>query len=289
MRIIINADDFGFTKSINNAVINCVKFGTISSTTVMVNMPYCEDVKELLQFNHVGIGLHFNLTQGKCVCDPKEVSTLVKEDGCFYNVAELKSRINKGLISKEHIEKELKGQIVKLRNLIGDRITHIDSHQDINKFTVIVDTIIEQAQSLNIKAIRWYHKAYLINRTGSYSLIKPTILNFKHLGIKRILIELYFKIVNIKINNKLNTTKGMLYAVNHNTVTLLKIFGEGKIKVDESDDCFEIMVHPAENITELSDTSMLESRIDEYQIMMTDAFKSNINKFGLVNFQSIYK
>ncbi len=289
MRIIINADDFGFTKSINSAIINCVKFGTISSTTVMVNMPYCEDIKELLQFNHVGIGLHFNLTQGKCICDPMEVSTLVNAEGYFHNVKELKSRISKGLISKEHIQKELNAQINKLRNLIGDRITHIDSHQDINKFGLIVDTIIEQARSLNIKAIRWYKKAYLINKTGSFSLIMPTILNFKHLGIKRILVEFYFKLVSVKINSKLSTPQGMLYASNHNTVTLLKIFHDGKIRVNERDDCFEIMVHPAENITELFDTSMLESRIDEYRIMMTDDFKSNIKKFDLVNFQSIYK
>ena len=289
MRLIINADDFGFTKSINKAIINCVKFGTISSTTVMVNMPYCDDVIELLKFNYVGIGLHFNLTQGKCICDPMQVSTLVKEDGYFYNVTELKSRISKGLISKEHIQKELKAQIMKLRNLIGARLTHIDSHQDINKFRLIVDTIIEQAQSLNIRAIRWYQKAYLINKKGSYRLMKPTLLNFKYLGIKRIFIEFYLKIVNVKINSKLRTPHGMLYTVNHNTVALLKIFRDGKIRVNESDICFEIMVHPAENTSELFETTMLESRIDEYLIMMTEAFKSNINKFGLVNFQSIHK
>lgn len=48
MKLIINADDFGMTKSVNKAVAELAQLGTLTSTTVMVNMPYWRQIIPVL-------------------------------------------------------------------------------------------------------------------------------------------------------------------------------------------------------------------------------------------------
>lgn len=43
MKLIINADDFGLSKGINKGIIEAYQAGLISSTTIMINMPYAEE------------------------------------------------------------------------------------------------------------------------------------------------------------------------------------------------------------------------------------------------------
>ena len=42
MRLIINADDFGLSKSITDGIIDGILDGYITSTTIMANMDYAE-------------------------------------------------------------------------------------------------------------------------------------------------------------------------------------------------------------------------------------------------------
>ena len=81
MRLIINADDFGLSKSITDGIIEGIKGGYITSTSIMANMEYAEyAVKEAIKNNINCIGLHINLTIGKPVL---KNSNLTDEDGIF--------------------------------------------------------------------------------------------------------------------------------------------------------------------------------------------------------------
>ncbi len=51
MKLIINADDFGMTKSINYGIIDAFKDGTISSTSMMMNMPGVDHAISLMKEN----------------------------------------------------------------------------------------------------------------------------------------------------------------------------------------------------------------------------------------------
>ena len=80
-RVIINADDFGITKGVNEAIFELVDAGIVTSTSVMSNMP---DYVDVVKFKtKIGISVHFNLTIGRSINDPKKVPTLVDEQGCF--------------------------------------------------------------------------------------------------------------------------------------------------------------------------------------------------------------
>ena len=40
--MVINADDFGYSESVNKAISDCFEKGLINRTTIMVNMPQAE-------------------------------------------------------------------------------------------------------------------------------------------------------------------------------------------------------------------------------------------------------
>ena len=57
--LIINADDFGKNRDVNQAVVECFERGLCSSTTIMPNMPGFEEACRLVHekglVSHVGI------------------------------------------------------------------------------------------------------------------------------------------------------------------------------------------------------------------------------------------
>ena len=66
--LIINADDFGYSKIFNDAILALVKNGLISSTTVMVNWITDEqtsqinELVELTKSHNVSVGLHLEFS-----------------------------------------------------------------------------------------------------------------------------------------------------------------------------------------------------------------------------------
>src|SRR5690606_38227671 len=123
--------------------------GTVTSTTVMVNMPYAEEAVDLLKIPNVSVGLHFNLTQGKPVSNPSQVSSLVNDSGYFYSQKDLGNRTKQNLIKKEEVLIELKNQYAKLYNIVGDNITHFDSHQGLNKIPVVFKVLLHFGREAN--------------------------------------------------------------------------------------------------------------------------------------------
>ena len=64
-KIIINADDFGITRAVSDAIINVYQNRSLTSTSLMVNMPAAEYAAALAKERpELGVGLHFNITEG---------------------------------------------------------------------------------------------------------------------------------------------------------------------------------------------------------------------------------
>ena len=83
--MIINADDFGYSESVNEAICQCFNRGLINRTTIMVNMPEAENAAEIAKNNGFfhRVGLHINLTEGRAMTEECRNSSLCDEKGCF--------------------------------------------------------------------------------------------------------------------------------------------------------------------------------------------------------------
>ena len=130
-RLIINADDFGLSKEVNDAIEYCFSKGLIQCTSLMVNMPFADEAVAISKehgFSEV-IGLHLNLVEGFPLTEDIKKTRFCDESG-KYNGSIMKGK-NRLIIRKKElkaIEKEVCAQLYKFLayNL---KCHHIDSHR----------------------------------------------------------------------------------------------------------------------------------------------------------------
>src|ERR1041384_8770935 len=83
-RLIVNADDFGRSRSINQAVLRAHREGVLTSASLMVNEPDCAEAVALAKENpKLGVGLPLTLLCGRSALPPEKIPRLVDARGEF--------------------------------------------------------------------------------------------------------------------------------------------------------------------------------------------------------------
>jgi hopanoid biosynthesis associated protein HpnK len=155
IRLIINADDFGLTERINDAIVEGHRKGIVTSTTLMANGPAFDNAAERAKTERkLGIGIHLNLSEGTPLTDPSQLSCLINETGVFYlsPVQMLRKLMLPGM-SLGKVEMELRAQIEKVLNA-GIEVTHLDGHKHFHFLPQFLHIAIRLAQEYKIPAIR---------------------------------------------------------------------------------------------------------------------------------------
>jgi len=175
--LIVNADDFGMTAGINRAVIQAHARGIVSSATVMANMPAFDEAAQLAKAQpSLGVGLHFNITQGAPVAEASRLSSLLNERGEFFgtSAALLRQMLTGGLRASE-IEIELRAQIEKALDA-GLRLMHVDSHKHSHALPLVCEVIANVIGGYGIRAIRLPREEWRFpSRNSSVKLLKQSI------------------------------------------------------------------------------------------------------------------
>nr|WP_263327683.1 chitin disaccharide deacetylase [Neobacillus sp. Marseille-Q6967] len=123
IKLIVNADDFGYSRAINFGVIDAHKYGILNSATLMTNMPGAEHAFELAKDNpNLQVGIHLVLTCGRPLLS--DVPSLVDEKG---NFRRLNDFLENRDFNVEEVEREWNAQIEKFL-ASGVKLTHFDSH-----------------------------------------------------------------------------------------------------------------------------------------------------------------
>ncbi len=136
-RLIVNADDFGFSDDTVNATIECFQRGVLSSATMMPNMPAFEPAAAFARAHpQFSYGLHFCVTDERPVSDPAAIPTLVAPDGCFWKTAEFFQRALTGRIAGADIRREALAQLTRMREQ-GIAVHHIDAHGHVHKAALV--------------------------------------------------------------------------------------------------------------------------------------------------------
>jgi hopanoid biosynthesis associated protein HpnK len=154
-RLIVNADDFGLTQKVNQAIVDGHRQGIITNTSLMANGQAFDSAVEMaLASPSLGVGVHLNLTEGPSVAPAQAVSTLVDSRGRFYGGAgTLAKRVMTGSISLSEIETEFRAQIEKAANA-GIEISHLDGHKHIHFLPSIFQIVTRLARDCRIKCVR---------------------------------------------------------------------------------------------------------------------------------------
>lgn len=130
VKVIHNADDFGYCNAVNYGIVDSYLQGVLTSTTIMAGMPgFAHAVALAKQNPGLGIGVHLTLTCGKPVLENHK--TLIDESGNFKNLDFYKKETS--IIDEKEIYAEWKAQIEKVLDS-GLRPTHLDSHHHTHSF-----------------------------------------------------------------------------------------------------------------------------------------------------------
>ena len=159
-RLIVNADDFGLARSVSTGIIDVFQAGQLSSTTLMVNMPGTEEAVDLAERHPgLGVGLHFNLTEGRPLTDAR---SLVDTDGEFLLRGELIRRSVRGRVEADEITRELTAQLDRFVSF-GLTPTHLDSHQHVHMvptvFRAMASVLSERIPALRVVVPAGHHTA----------------------------------------------------------------------------------------------------------------------------------
>ncbi len=112
--LIVNADDFGYSYSINKGIVEAHTNGIVTSTSVMVDAVAADEAKDLTKFPDLSIGLHF----------------------------ELKEIVN--------VAAELERQIEKFVAIVGRQPDHLDTHKRHTTDEGIKNALEDYAKSHNM-------------------------------------------------------------------------------------------------------------------------------------------
>ncbi len=147
-KLIINADDFGLTHGVTEGIIHGAYNGCITSTSVMVNqLMHFRINPTLADPGKPGVGVHLNITTGKPVLPPEDLSTLVDSNGDFKGEEFIFDNMDS--LNLIQIEKEWRAQIIGFLIKFG-RPDHLNSHHHVHLHPRLFTVLVQIAGEMRI-------------------------------------------------------------------------------------------------------------------------------------------
>lgn len=160
-RLIVNADDFGISETVNEAVIRAFTAGVLTSCSLMVTGEAFEHAVTLAHAHPgLAVGLHLVTVMGRAVLPPAEIPTLVDAAGNFAAnslVAGLKYYFSPR--ARLELRRELQAQFETFA-ATGLRLSHIDGHLHMHVHPVVFQTAVELGRRYGVRRMRVPQEEY---------------------------------------------------------------------------------------------------------------------------------
>ncbi len=145
-RLIVNADDFGRTAEINEAVVRAHREGVLTSASLMVNEPAAAAAVEMARRHPgLGVGLHLVLVQGQAALPPKVGAGLVEPTGQFPDdpvLTGMRLFFRRGL--RESLRREISAQFDAFA-ATGLPLDHVNGHLNLHLHPTVLPEAVAQA------------------------------------------------------------------------------------------------------------------------------------------------
>jgi chitin disaccharide deacetylase len=130
--LIVTADDFGISRGINSGIVEAHLRGVVTSTSLMVDRPACEEAVALaLQCPSLSLGLHLEL------------------DG----------------VNPKNVPAEIERQQMRFVELVGSAPTHVDTHHDLHRDPDVLSPLLAWGRRIKVPVrghseVRYFPKFY---------------------------------------------------------------------------------------------------------------------------------
>ena len=153
-RLIVNADDFGFTSGVNRAIVEAHTRGVVTSSTLMANGPAFAEASLLAKGNpRLSVGCHVVLIDGDPVVDSQQLPSLTAQGHFRDGLKTFAARAIAGRMNAEEIRAEATAQIRKIQ-AAGISVSHVDTHKHTHLFPKILRPVLHAAAECGRCAIR---------------------------------------------------------------------------------------------------------------------------------------
>ena len=163
-RLIVNADDFGRSHSINEAVIRAHREGILTSASLMVNEPAFEEAVALAKDNpRLGVGLHLTLLCGHSSLPAEQIPGLVNAQGEFNeNPVKVGFRYFGQSTLREQLRAEIGAQFSKFRKT-GLSLDHVNGHLHLHLHPTVFRILVADVEVLRIRHLRLTRDRFWLN------------------------------------------------------------------------------------------------------------------------------
>lgn len=126
-KLLIRADDLGYSEGANYGIAKSVKEGLIKSVGFMVNMPSSLHGFNLLKGEAVCYGLHTNICIGKPIMDPKLIPSITNDLGEFRSSKEYRAA-KEDFVVLDEVILEIEAQYQRYKEIVGDEPHYFEGH-----------------------------------------------------------------------------------------------------------------------------------------------------------------
>lgn len=143
IRLIFNADDFGFTRDVNEGIVEAHRNGVLTATTLMANGDAFDHALTCAnETPTLDIGVHLVLVQGQSVAQPHKTLPATLQD------------LTRALLRREiAVYDEAAAQVRKII-AAGIQPSHIDTHKHTHLFPPVLDAVARVAKEFDIPWVR---------------------------------------------------------------------------------------------------------------------------------------
>jgi chitin disaccharide deacetylase len=153
-RLIVNADDFGFTSGVNRAIVEAHTRGVVTSSTLMANGAAFAEAVLLAKANpRLSVGCHVVLIDGEPVLDAQQLTSLTTQGHFRDGLKTFAARAIAGRMNAEEITIEAAAQIRKIQ-AAGISVSHVDTHKHTHLFPKILRPVLRAAAECWVRAVR---------------------------------------------------------------------------------------------------------------------------------------
>ena len=185
-RLIISGDDFGLSPSVNEAIEEAHRQGTLTTASLMVGAKSAEDaVARARRLPMLKVGLHLVLVDGSPISPPQVIPHLVNRQG------ELSSHLFGTGINfffgprvRHELEAEIRAQFEAFRKT-GLSLDHVNTHHHMHLHPTVASLILKIGRNYGMRAMRLpYEPSFaswrasrngLLRRTGTWLLLSPWV------------------------------------------------------------------------------------------------------------------
>lgn len=153
-RLIINADDFGYTSGVNRAIVEAQTRGVVTSSTLMANSQAFDEAAQLAKSTpELSVGCHVMLTDGVPILSAAQLPSLTDTSHFRDGMMQFATRAIAGKMSADEIAAEATAQIRKLQ-AAGIQVSHFDTHKHTHLFPKVLRPLLQAAKACGVSAVR---------------------------------------------------------------------------------------------------------------------------------------